>query len=103
MKIIEKPYADVINKMLLGKIADINSICPFCEEDRKFDFMQWCKCGVHKNEKYGVELRHDEIRYGHQKPWYKHLFEKSQYWKTLVFKCHTCGAKWESDEFPFYK
>jgi len=105
MKVLKLPDSIEPNKLLESKIRKENSICPFCGETKIYDLFTFVKEGIWDTS--GVECVSDGIvgmeRYGVEKPFWKHLFSKPQWWKTLEFKCHTCGAKWKTDEFPAIK
>lgn len=93
MKITKFPDKCEPNKLLKDKIKNMYMTCPCCGENKKYDFFDKKHIGVECYLFYPT-------RYGKQKPWYKHMFDRSRYWNKLLFECHTCGAKWESEEFP---
>lgn len=31
---------------------------------------------------------------------YDYIIPGEKWWNSLLFKCETCGAEWESEEFP---
>ena len=87
------------NKMMEEKIFRTYGVCPFCGENKEWDFRN----GFDSN---GVEiLPIVDSWYG------KHnesgsifsLFnfrEKDMYWKRDHFECHTCGTQWKSPPYP---
>ena len=98
MKITKLPDKCEPNKLLKEKIKNMYMTCPCCGENRECDIFD----DIKNNRKHiGVECySFYPARYGIQKPWHKHLFDKRTWWTTMIFECHTCGAKWESEEFP---
>lgn len=103
MKITKFPDNYNPNKILMDTIIKRNSVCPCCGENRFYTLEDRLNA-IEKHEKlsdgvrqiYGIRHR----RLGFQKPWYKHIFQGEKWWNTLSFKCETCGAEWESEEFP---
>lgn len=94
MKLTELPRCCEPNYQMMKRIKEDNKICPCCGEDRTF--------GFENGKMYGVFLGGfpcKEIK--RQKPWYKHIFSKPKTWWHLEFECYTCGARWESEEYPY--
>lgn len=98
IKIKKLPKEYDPNYLIKEEIKKKNMTCPFCGETRKYDF-SYC---YESNVDYGVEYfpLSNTCRYGKQIPWYKHIFDKSCWWYRMCFKCHTCRAEWESEEYP---
>lgn len=100
MKITKFPDKYNPNKILMDTIIKRNSVCPCCGENRFYTFEDRLNA-IEKHEKLsGVRQIACHQRLGFQKPWYKHIFQGEKWWNSLSFKCETCGAEWESDEFP---
>lgn len=97
MTITKPPEIIDVDKLIREETKQKNSICPICGETEKYEWTNLKEKGVQC-----LMIGHVTHRYGKQKPWYKHIFDKSHYWDTLCFRCHTCGTEWESDEFPIY-
>ena len=99
MKITKFPDKCDPNKILMDTIIKRNSVCPCCGEN-KFCTVKDELDAIKKHEKLsGVRQISGVRRLGFQKPWYKHVFQGEKWWNSL-FKCETCGAEWESEEFP---
>lgn len=103
MKITKLPDKYEPNKILKEKVIEKCRICPCCGES-KLCTLQDELDAINEGKKIsgvtqflgGVAIR----RFGFQKPWYKHILQGKKWWNTLEFECETCGARWESDEFP---
>ena len=107
-------YPDELNadKLLREEIIKRNMICPFCGENKEYDFMEDLKANFKNKKMLGVEHTLTCIEwYGKKDEFnpktstYKFLapfkfWEKDHHWKMLNFKCHTCGAEWYSEPFP---
>lgn len=102
MRITKFPDKCDPNKIMMDTIIKRNSVCPFCGENRFCTFEDELNA-IKKHENLsgvrqicGVSHR----RLGYKKPWYKHIFQGEKWWNSLLFRCETCGAEWESEEFP---
>lgn len=71
-------------------------VCPFCGEAREYSLL--------KNS-YGIE----KINYYPPKGWHGpakgdifgwFIPSRWHYWRIESYRCHTCGAEWESDPYP---
>lgn len=101
MKITRLPDKCEPNVMLRKKMIERYRMCPCCGENRFLDFKAQLEAIKENKGKFGVRLMvYGNRRLGFQKPWYKHIFEGEKWWNSLSFKCETCGAEWESEEFP---
>ena len=87
------------NRMIEEEIFGIYGICPFCGENRKWDFHN----GFDSD---GVEdLPIIDSWYG-KRDESGNIFsilnfrEKAMHWKRMHFECHTCGSQWESPPYP---
>lgn len=100
MRVTKFPDKCDLNKIMMDTIIKRNSVCPCCGENRLCTIKDELDA-INKHEKLsGVRQIAEYKRLGFQKPWYKHIFQGEKWWNTLSFKCETCGAEWESEEFP---
>ena len=99
IKITRLPKILDPNRMMEEKIFGIYGSCPFCGENKKWDFHN----GVDSD---GIEVsfvlegwygKHDQD----SNPFsILRFWEKDIYWKRQSFICHTCGAMWKSSAYP---
>ena len=80
------------------KIDELNSVCPFCGENKKYHILN--------NRNNGVEKQltgYFDVWYGKQQDglfsWLK-IWEKNHCWQVNHYECHSCGAEWKSEPFP---
>lgn len=102
VKIIKPPSALDVNDLIFKEIKKKNMVCPFCGENRKYDFIRQMS---DRSKIYGVESSciYSESWYGKQNhTWYSmfKFWESNHLWKRSGFECHTCGAKWLSEPYP---
>ena len=107
-------FPDELNadKLLYNEVVKKNMICPFCGEDREYDFIEDLKANFKSKKMLGVEHTLTCIEWYGKKDEFDlkthsyrlfsslKFWEKDHHWKMLNFKCHTCGAEWYSDPFP---
>lgn len=93
MKITRVPTSPDLQ--ILQKVRSENNICPFCGESRKSYSID--------NGISGGDIVHKKLVSAEtNQPWYKCMFsgQKAKVMWYLKFTCRSCGAKWESDEYP---
>ena len=102
MRVTKFPDKCDPNKIMMDTIIKRNSVCPFCGENRFYTFKDELNAIEEHKKLSGVRqiCGVSHRRLGFQKSWYKHIFQGEKWWNSLSFKCETCGAEWESEEFP---
>ena len=93
MKITKLPDSLDPSTIIKKKIDELNSICPFCGENKKYLFMI-----SDRNE--GIELIGNRTWFGPQNRSLKSFFKKWHCWRVDLYRCRTCGAQWETDSYP---
>lgn len=104
MKITKLPDNIDGNMLVENVVKESNMKCPFCGNEKEYDLFAEClgkdtnKDGV-ENTLYGISW------YGHRdepdNPFsFLKFWEKNRHWAIMSFKCHACGAKWQSDPYP---
>lgn len=102
IKIIKLPRQLDVNDIIFKEIKKKNMVCPFCGENRKYDFTRKT-CDGSKIYGVGSNYIRSESWYGKQNPvWYSILkfWEPNHLWERSGFKCYTCGAEWLSEPYP---
>lgn len=92
MKIIKYPKEFDPNMMIEEEIKKKYGVCPFCGENRKHTY--------EKGKYIGIGYYSYHTRFGKQKPVWKNILKPDYFWYKIRFTCNSCGAKWESEEFP---
>lgn len=80
MKITKLPNALDPTFLIGQKIMEQNFLCPYCGERSK-----WC----------GAYTWHGKMNWK-----LKSLLAKSHDWRIDHYKCHNCGAAWDTDPYP---
>lgn len=73
------------------KIKEKYMVCPFCGETRPVEWMTELDYGVSCFLSWTV-------RYKRLYKW--RFWEKEYPFSHYVYRCHSCGAGWKSEEFP---
>lgn len=81
------------NQIMRLKLKEAYGRCPFCGESKLARTL-----GDH-----GVYHQLHYERYGKPKPLWRNLFANKTQWYFYAFKCNSCGAEWETEEFPEIK
>lgn len=110
MKLTKLPDSCDPNLLIQEKNRAIYSICPCCGESRKdiyclMDKLEKGEYGWPGDLYGGVE----RINYVPSKGWYGPakgdwlgwvIPGRKHRWRIDCYRCHTCGAEWESDPYP---
>lgn len=109
MKITRLPSEIDPARMIEERITEKFKICPFCGETRDSD-----KCLL-DSIKRGESIKDslwggvEKINYVPPKGWYgpakgdilgNFIPSRYHHWRIDCYRCHTCGAEWESDPYP---
>lgn len=93
-KITQLPDSINPNKLIMEAMDEKYSICPFCGENRRVDFIKSDK-GICKHNYTSWYGKKTDSFFSSFKFW-----EKDLHWRIDKWRCNTCGAKWESEPYP---
>lgn len=95
MKITKLPDSQDEKKIAKAKALEGCDTCPYCGETREYlsvkELFNSIRNDIPYNKYNGIECL-GEFLYGSLFAFYKVLF-------VTRFKCHTCGAEWESEPY----
>ena len=110
MKITKLPDSCDPSLLIQEQNREIFSVCPCCGESRKHTDCLWDMLVV-RDECYHDDLYGgvERINYDFPKGWYGPakgdwlgwlIPSRKHHWRIDSYKCHNCGAEWESDPYP---
>ena len=96
MKLTKLPDSCDPNLLIKERSRKIFSVCPCCGESKNYHLLE-NNGGVER-----IEYVNPNGWYGPAKGyWIGLLFPNRWYhWRIDNYKCHSCGAEWESDPYP---
>lgn len=87
------------NEMIMRKMDEKYSVCPFCRENKKINSAE----ALLHPDRNGVYKSNSSYWYGKQTDSLFSIFkfwEKNFHWRVDFWKCNTCGAEWKTEPYP---